>query len=191
MNIKLSNIFSEHLVSRKSSVYIIFLPVVIFLFIGFNNLRASELETDSSSSTINMLLLPETNFSSHIFNGFFTYPILNYDINIANSDSAKDSGTLESTVKIDTSSQDNKIVSIVEKSDGTQELTLDFKDRDQTINITVYNMIGKKVADVHNGSQSSDNKYTIRSERLPNGVYLCVVVGRNIRLVGKFIVSRG
>ncbi|MDA3844639.1 MAG: T9SS type A sorting domain-containing protein [Candidatus Kapabacteria bacterium] len=191
MNSKLSNIFSEDLVSRKSGVYLVFLSVGILFLLGFNSLLAAELDSDSSSSSTNMLLTPKTNFSSHIFSGFFTYSMLNYDIKIANSDSTKDSGILASAVKIDTSSQENKIVSIVEQSDGTQKLTLQLKENDQSVDIKVYNMIGKKVADVHSGSQLPNNEYTIESGRLPNGVYLCVVISRNIRLVGKFIVSRG
>ena len=179
------------MVSRISSVSLVFLSIGIMFLLGFNNLLAAELDSDSSSSSTNMLLMPESNFSSHIFSGFFTYSMLNYDIKIANSDSTKDSGILASAVKIDTSSQENKIVSIVEQSDGTQKLTLQLKENDQSVDIKVYNMIGKKVDDVHSGPQLPNNEYTIESGRLPNGVYLCVVISRNIRLVGKFIVSRG
>ncbi|MCK5742611.1 MAG: T9SS type A sorting domain-containing protein [Chlorobi bacterium] len=191
MNSKLSNIFSEDLAQRKSSAYLVFLSLVVLFFLAFNNLHAAGLDSDSDSSTTNMLLMPETNFSSHIFSSFFTYPLLNYDNKKSDSDGAKDSGILTSAVKIDTSSQENKIISIIEQSDGTQKLTLQLEDNDQSVDIKVYNMIGKKVADVHSGSQLPNNEYTIESGRLPNGVYLCVVVGRNIRLVGKFIVSRG
>jgi len=88
--------------------------------------------------------------------------------------------------------KENKIV-IRESGDNfLVDLCLD--DKDQKINISIYNLLGKKVMDVFDGIPASDSNgcstHFIQGNNLPNGIYLCVVLGKNFRLREKFYVKR-
>lgn len=63
--------------------------------------------------------------------------------------------------------------------------------KQQEITITVYNMLGKEVLDVFKGTSSSrlEEVYTA-TFNLPNGIYICVLQGKNFRDSEKFIISR-
>lgn len=84
----------------------------------------------------------------------------------------------------------NSIVSIWNNSD-IYSAKVYLKDKDGEIDIGIYNMLGKEVLKVFKGGQSSDEQtYDFNVSKLPNGVYLCVLIGRNFRDVEKFIISR-
>ncbi len=97
-------------------------------------------------------------------------------------------------VKSDTTKPKNRIESIRDGGDIFY-LYLELEDREAPIDITVYNMLGKKVRDVYYGYPKPNGvPYEISivgPPSLPNGVYLCVVVGKNFRLREKFVVARG
>ena len=97
-------------------------------------------------------------------------------------------------VENDTTKPKNRIESLRDGGDIFY-LYLVLSDRDSPIKITVYNMLGKEVLDVYNGYPKPNGvPYEINISgppSLPNGVYLCVVIGKNFRLREKFVVARG
>lgn len=63
--------------------------------------------------------------------------------------------------------------------------------KQQEISITVYNMLGKEVLDVYKGTSSSSQKEIFSKPfNLPNGIYICVLQGKNFKDSEKFIISR-
>ncbi len=63
--------------------------------------------------------------------------------------------------------------------------------KQQEITITVYNMLGKEVLVVYKGTSSSQQKEEYSATfNLPNGIYICVLQGKNFRDSEKFIISR-
>ncbi len=101
--------------------------------------------------------------------------------------------TNEAKVKTDSTKPKNRIESLRDGGDIFY-LYLVLSDRESPIKIIVYNMLGKKVLDVYNGyPKPESNPYEISiagPPTLPNGVYLCVVIGKNFRLREKFVVAR-
>jgi len=93
----------------------------------------------------------------------------------------------------DTTPKRNRIASLRDGGDIFY-LYLELVDRDDKISIDVFNMLGKKVLSVYDGYPYPNGiPYEILVSGpppLPNGVYLCVVVGKNFRLREKFVVSR-
>lgn len=74
------------------------------------------------------------------------------------------------------------------------KMVVTVKEKDKKITISLYNLIGNKVADVYSGipgviEKEIDN-FPKEIEKLSNGVYLCVVQGYNYRLMKKFTISR-
>jgi len=76
------------------------------------------------------------------------------------------------------------------------KLILKMKDKEKKVQISIYNMIGNKVADVYEGTPGVNEKeidnFRTSIESLSNGVYICVLQGINIRLklYQKFTISR-
>jgi hypothetical protein len=99
----------------------------------------------------------------------------------------------EAKVKNDTNQAKNRIESLRDGGDIFY-LYIVLADHESRIKITVYNMLGKKVLDVYEGYPLPNGVpheiYIDGPPALPNGVYLCVVVGKNFRLREKFVVSR-
>jgi hypothetical protein len=94
-------------------------------------------------------------------------------------------------VSIDTS-KNNRIIGIREHSGGIYQLELDISDNQQNLSIGIYNLLGKKVVDVHQGSEFAGRSkmFDINVQGIPNGIYMCIVQGDNFRLAEKFYVSR-
>lgn len=64
-------------------------------------------------------------------------------------------------------------------------------DYQSDVTLTAYNMLGKEVLKIHQGTpKPKDTLYEFSSSELPNGVYICVLQGKNFRDAEKFIVSR-
>lgn len=106
----------------------------------------------------------------------------------------KDAGKQKSylnSVNEDTTKKENKITSVRESSDKIL-LYIDLIDYDQRIQISVFNLLGKKVLDVFEGLpyKDPDYAYEISKSNLPNGVYLFIVLGKNFKLREKFVISR-
>lgn len=86
--------------------------------------------------------------------------------------------------------KENKIVNIYSNKDLFY-VELDLSDKESHIVLAAYNIIGKPVKEIHNGKPLPEGtKYEFRATDLPNGIYLCILEGRNYRSVKKFIVSR-
>jgi hypothetical protein len=92
---------------------------------------------------------------------------------------------------IDTS-RNNRIIGIREHSGGMYQLELDIADNQQNLTIGIYNLLGKRVIDVHQGSEfaGKSKMFDINVQGIPNGIYMCIVQGDNFRLAEKFYVSR-
>lgn len=92
---------------------------------------------------------------------------------------------------IDTS-RNSRIIGIREHSGGIYQLELDISDNQQNLSIGIYNLLGKKVLDVHQGSEfaGKSKMFDINVQGIPNGIYMCIVQGDNFRLAEKFYVSR-
>ena len=61
----------------------------------------------------------------------------------------------------------------------------------QTVEIVAFNILGKRVAEVYAGeAKAGMNTVGFDLSNLSNGVYICVVRGRNFKTAEKFIVSR-
>lgn len=113
-----------------------------------------------------------------------------------------DSGTLiakipekaAKSVKIDddTSGTDNRIVKFYgNHSQDIFKLALELKDYELPIQIKVFNILGNEVLDAYNGTPlSGGSEYIIETHTLPNGIYICKVIGKNFHLNRKFIISR-
>lgn len=70
------------------------------------------------------------------------------------------------------------------------EVKTSIKDRDVQIQLFVFNMIGKIVLEIHEGFPVPGDEYLIDGSKLPQGIYICVLQGRNFRDTEKFVVSR-
>ncbi len=93
-------------------------------------------------------------------------------------------------VSRDTAANDSRIVSARASSDVfTAQVNL---ASDQTrIEVGIYNMLGKKMADVFAGPASrGEHEYTTPVSDLPEGVYVCILQGDNFRRAAKFYLSR-
>jgi len=63
-------------------------------------------------------------------------------------------------------------------------------DKNKNINLTIYNMLGKEVLKVYEGPHTrGDDPYIVRYN-LPNGIYICVLLGENFKVAYKFILTR-
>lgn len=61
----------------------------------------------------------------------------------------------------------------------------------QPVEIVAFNILGKRVVEVYSGeAKAGMNTLSVDLSGLSNGVYICVVRGRNFKTAEKFIVSR-
>jgi len=98
--------------------------------------------------------------------------------------------TQRTNVSRDTASNDNRIVSARASSDVFTALVNLTSDQTR-IEVGIYNMLGKKMADVFAGSASrGEHEYTTPVSDLPEGVYVCILQGDNFRRAAKFYLSR-
>ena len=86
----------------------------------------------------------------------------------------------------------NRIIGIRESSGGVYQMELDIADNQQNLSIGIFNLLGKKVSDVHQGGEfaGKSKMFDINVQGIPNGIYMCIVQGDNFRLAEKFYVSR-
>lgn len=62
---------------------------------------------------------------------------------------------------------------------------------ESTLDLGIYNMLGKKVMDVYRGSErKGEHDYSLSISELPEGVYICILQGSNYRRAEKFYISR-
>lgn len=99
----------------------------------------------------------------------------------------------QSKINDDTSGNKDNRVTKIHTINHADELilTLYLSEGDQRIQMVVYNLLGKIVMEPQYISQSKgeyDHNFSIAN--LPNGVYLCVLTGKNFRIKEKFVISR-
>lgn len=59
------------------------------------------------------------------------------------------------------------------------------------IKLSVYNMLAKEVLTIYDDIQSGkENRYQANVSSLPNGAFICILVGNNFRDAQKFLISR-
>ena len=94
----------------------------------------------------------------------------------------------------DTSTHRNTITIRETQSQDFFLVCLKLIDYDIDLKIDVYNLVAKKVQHVYDGpavkSEDCPDKYKIEAYNLPNGMYICIVQGKNLKLSGKFVISR-
>ncbi len=89
------------------------------------------------------------------------------------------------------STSKNRINKIWKSRTETFTVEIELDDYSTEIQLTVYNMLGKEAMEIYKGIPSRfDTKYDFSASSLPNGVYLCILVGNNFRKAEKFIISR-
>ncbi|RMF32734.1 MAG: T9SS C-terminal target domain-containing protein [Chlorobiota bacterium] len=70
---------------------------------------------------------------------------------------------------------------------------LDLADTQSWMEISLYNMLGKRVKEIYRGPAQADDSYrdfTTTLSELPNGLYIVSVQGSSIRLADKVFISR-
>lgn len=89
----------------------------------------------------------------------------------------------------DSSRRDNRIVTARATSDV---VTVRIELADETsVDVGVYNMLGKKVLDVFRGTAPKGiSDYTSPVGDMPEGVYICILQGSDFRRAEKFYLSR-
>lgn len=85
-----------------------------------------------------------------------------------------------------------KIQSIVNKGGDRYEVKISLPDDIAQIEINIYNILGRKMGEgVWKGTPKKETEsYDIQTNGLPEGMYICVVQGKDFRLAEKFIISR-
>lgn len=84
----------------------------------------------------------------------------------------------------------SKIVSLRASGDIVA-VRVELQREEAQLEIGVYNMLGKKVQDVHRGAATrGSHDYTAPVNDLPEGVYICIVQGADFRRAEKFYLSR-
>jgi len=92
-------------------------------------------------------------------------------------------------IEIDTSTIGNKISRVWEQS-GTIYIEVRL-EKASTIELKLFNMLGKEVRLVYKGEQEEKlTTYSFPKNDLPNGVYVCVLIGSTFRDTEKYILSR-
>lgn len=90
----------------------------------------------------------------------------------------------------DTTDKRDRIVSLRQVGD-VHILKIELRDYKSEISIAAYNLLGKKVMDIYKGvPKNPDYPYEIASWKLPNGIYICTLLGKDFRKSEKFIVAR-
>jgi len=90
----------------------------------------------------------------------------------------------------DSNRRDSRIVS-ARSSNDVVTVRIELASDEATLDVGLYNMLGKKVQDVFRGPASrGPHEYTAPVSDLPEGVYICVMQGSDFRRAEKFYLSR-
>lgn len=104
----------------------------------------------------------------------------------------KQSGTTGAKIKVtsDTVRRESRILFAMVSSD-VFKTKVDIGADQQNIDIGIYNMLGKRMADVYTGPASrGEHEYTMSVSDLPEGVYICILQSGNFRRAEKFYLNR-
>jgi len=171
------------------------IPVLLPAFFIIIYIICSPVTSLSRDSYPEFLSINNTDHFRGIFEFLFNLPEINHGTLIDISETkevSKDRTSRRRLVEDTTGNKENRIVSIRPNNRGDLlEVKLSVVETDQNIQFLVYNLLGKIVLGPYDSTPSgNDYSYFINVSSLPNGVYLCVVIGRNFRLREKFIISR-
>jgi hypothetical protein len=90
----------------------------------------------------------------------------------------------------DTSKKESRILFARVASDVFSARVELANDESQT-EIGIYNMLGKKMMDIHRGALShGQHDFTLNVPEVPDGVYICIMQGSDFRRAEKFFISR-
>lgn len=90
----------------------------------------------------------------------------------------------------DSTPRESRIVSIRATAD-VFSIRIELEQDEQTIDLGIYNMLGKKVHDVYRGYASrGPHDYSVPISDLPEGVYICIAQASSFRRAEKFYLSR-
>lgn len=137
-----------------------------------------------------LICIPTITNTGFFYNSFANSPPLANGTKFVDKDKKRSYPDSTRKYATDTTAKaENRIKSIRSQGDY-YKLELEVIDLEQNIQISVFNLLAKKVLDVHNGKPYRDGLYDINTRNLPNGLYICVVQGLNFRLTERFVVSR-
>ncbi|MCS6999338.1 MAG: T9SS type A sorting domain-containing protein [Bacteroidota bacterium] len=94
----------------------------------------------------------------------------------------------------DTVKKASRIVGIdLDASNDALTVRIELTENQSWTEISLYNMLGKRVKDIYRGPVSTDvpvRDFTVNISDLPNGLYIVSVQGSTIRLADKVFISR-
>ena len=98
--------------------------------------------------------------------------------------------TQRTQIGADSSQRESRIVYVRVTSD-VFAVRLELEEDEQTVDLGIYNMLGKKVHDVYRGYASRGmHDYSVPISDLPEGVYICIAQGSGFRRAEKFYLWR-
>lgn len=93
--------------------------------------------------------------------------------------------------KVNTDNLDSTKISKIWESNGQIRIEVTLQKKGVDITLKVYNMLGKEIKTIYTGPQSKEkDEYQFNSSELPNGIYICMLIGTTFRDTEKFIISR-
>lgn len=123
----------------------------------------------------------------------YSFTNSNYDSGgtvIDNFNRVAEHNSLIYKVENDTLSEANTIERIwFDQTNYNVDVRLD--EGGNLIRLAVFNMLGKEVLEVYEGVQANlKSQYSFNGDRLPPGIYFCVLTGNGLKDARKFIVTR-
>ena len=103
----------------------------------------------------------------------------------------KDSGSLIKTASIDSDTVAGNSIAKLYVSNDVLFVEVKVKESNTKIKLSVFNMLAKEVLEIYDERQGSlIETYQKSISNLPNGAYICVLVGSDFRDAEKLIISR-
>ncbi len=174
--------------TKISSGYLLIL-LGIFIF-----LTASNAILNAQSNYNRYISIPQAEQPKSFIEMIFNINDSSYGTKFAqkNRDESAQEKSYRTRIEQDTNRKDNRIESLRENLDQTKfYLYIELLDYKQRVSVQVFNMLGKKVLDTYDGkAKEAGDYYEMDVSLLPNGVYLCMVVGSNFKLREKFVISK-
>lgn len=176
--------FVNHMEVKAKKLNLRYL-IITSIFIAFSNLLSSQILDKP-------YLAPPKDYTPQIYKYIFT-PASD---NIAPKQVSQETKQKKIQSILNDSTENSMNVNY-DNSREVTGLTVKVKDGSKKIHISIYNLIGNKVADVYNKIPSTSGPTEIEIvefkdmiDKLSNGVYICVLQGHNYRLMEKFTISR-
>lgn len=138
-------------------------------------------------------------FSNPIFaNGSEKPSYCNITKNVKNNDSLGTNfvnnfsvSSLSKTASIELDSAARNSITNLYINNDIIYVDVQVKDQNSKIRLSIYNMLAKEVLLIIDNFQTSENfTYQKNISELPNGAYICVMIGNNFRDAEKFLISR-